>query len=293
MITGFKSLHPITMIIYYIAVFITVMLVQDLLIYGIILFLFICNYMVVEGVKKTLKALKFPVIIATLMCVVTPLLNGRGRHVLFEVFGRRITEEGIRMGLSMALSLVIILILFQHYNSLVDDHKFLYVFGRFLPKVALLVTMTKHLVPVLLKRYKVIAFVRELLKSPSNKLMDRMSESNARLLMLMGWSLERGIITADSMSSRGYGVSNRTSYHQYRWRLKDSVTIVLTMGVLIQVIIVRVTGVVYTQYYPVYTQVDMNLIYYISTLLIGFLTVLPSLIEMKEVVKWRFIQLNN
>lgn len=293
MITGFKSLHPITMMTYYIAVFTTVMLVQDLLIYSIILFLFICNFMVVAGVGKTLKALKFPVIIGTLMVVVTPLLNGRGRHVLFHVFSRRITEEGIRMGLSMALSLVIILLLFQHYNLLVDDHKFLFVFGRFLPKVALLVTMTKHLVPVLLKRHQVIAFVRDLQLNPSKKFLDRLSESSARLLMLMGWSLERGIITADSMASRGYGVSTRSSYHQYRWHLKDSVVLSIILAIVIGVIISRISGVIYTSYYPVYNKMSITMAYSISGVLVGTLTSIPSFIEFKEVVKWRFIQLNS
>lgn len=42
-----------------------------------------------------------------------------------------------------------------------------------------------------------------------------------RLEVLLTWSLEEGLQTADSMKARGYGTGRRSSYSPYRWRPKD------------------------------------------------------------------------
>jgi energy-coupling factor transport system permease protein len=105
-----------------------------------------------------------------------------------------------------------------------------------------------------------------------------------RLSILISWTLEKGIDSADSMKARGYGLHGRTSYNSYIFSVKDAFFLILSLiasGVFFFV------GTKYkSNYNPV---IDIPMPDILATLLItviAFVLLLPTLYDLREERKW-------
>ena len=89
------------------------------------------------------------------------LLTHRGRTTLFWLGDSRIKLEAIMFGVVMGLLLVAIMFTFASYNDIISSHKFLYLFSRISPKVALLTMITVRFVPLFMRRLQKITLVQK------------------------------------------------------------------------------------------------------------------------------------
>ena len=89
------------------------------------------------------------------------LLTHRGATTLFWLGDSRIKLEAVMFGLVMGLLLVTIMFTFASYNDIISSHKFLYLFSRISPKVALLTMITVRFVPLFIRRLKKITLVQK------------------------------------------------------------------------------------------------------------------------------------
>lgn len=64
-------------------------------------------------------------------------------------------------GIVMGLLLVAVMFTFASYNDIISSHKFLYLFSRISPKVALLTMITVRFVPLFIRRLKKITLVQK------------------------------------------------------------------------------------------------------------------------------------
>ena len=101
--------------------------------------------------------------------------------------------------------------------------KFIYLFGRIIPAISLLLSMALRFVPHFAAQLKVI---RNGQKCVGMDVKDGNLREKARhglniLSILVTWSLENAIETADSMRSRGYGSKGRTAFSIYRFTGRD------------------------------------------------------------------------
>ena len=71
---------------------------------------------------------------SAVIILVNPFLNSRGTTIFFYFRGKQVTLEATVYGVVMALSLVIILLMFISFNLILNGNKFLFVFSKFLPK---------------------------------------------------------------------------------------------------------------------------------------------------------------
>ena len=104
------------------------------------------------------------------------------------------------------------------------------------------------------------------------------------------WSLENAIETADSMKSRGYGLSGRTSYTIFKLEKRDKLML-LSMGILSAVILWGIlSGELKYSYFPVlyigklsFATVFLHTAYFL-------LCAAPVLFEWREAVRWNAIK---
>lgn len=216
--SAFGSVHPVTSFSYYAGVITFGML----LFHPVFLLTSLAAITVIivihgEG-KRLLKLLPYYVLMGGLVAVLNPLFSHRGRHILFYFMDQPITLEAILYGVTMMLSLLCILLAFVSFQQIVTTEKWMYLFSRVAPRTALLTSMSIRFVPLFLRRLDQITTVQRIkgVSILEGSLKKRSKDGMLLVRVLLTWSLEEALQTADSMKARGYGAAKRSSYVIYR-----------------------------------------------------------------------------
>ncbi|MCD8511312.1 MAG: energy-coupling factor transporter transmembrane protein EcfT [Bacillus sp. (in: Bacteria)] len=93
--------------------------------------------------------------------IINPLFNDRGRHVLFELLGQRVTLEASLYGATMALAIMAIISLFVSYNEVMTPNKLLFLFSKILPRFAVVLMLTLRFIPLMKRRLDEISAVQQ------------------------------------------------------------------------------------------------------------------------------------
>lgn len=232
-----------------------------------------------RGLSRMAALLPLPVLTA----VLNPLINHRGKTVLFLVLGKPYTLEALCYGLALGGIFLVMMLWFGCYSAVLTGDKFTSLFGNLIPSLSLLLVMVLRLIPALTRKTKQVLDARraigmgaEQTGSPGQKLRSGMTVLSA----LTSWALEGSVITADSMRSRGYGCGKRTSFRLYRMTGRDWALLSLILGLFCIVLLAGGTEASYT---PVMTAAPLGWGFpaYCALLLI------PTIFEGREAVAWR------
>lgn len=122
--------------------------------------------------------------------------------------------------------------------------------------------------------------------SEHEKKRDKLLEGMVILGALASWALEGGIVTGDSMGSRGYGTAKRTSFQVYRLTGKESVLLIVQLLLAIIVIITAAKGGTKATFTPEYYTAPLT-----GSSLGGFLAycsylLIPVGLHIKETLIW-------
>lgn len=228
MTRGIHSFHPIVCFLYYMGATALVMLYKHpvfLVIGAMILILFNIQLDKGKSLKNWFKMLVF---ISAFFLIINPLFNHRGTHILFYLHYNPIMLEAVIIGLISAISIFTIMVLFTSYNLVITADKFLFLFSRWLPQWALLTMLSMRFVPLLKRRLQEIETVQKAkgLTVTEGKIKERAKNGILLVQILLTWSLEEAIQTADSMAARGYGIMKRSKYTPYKMIMRDWLTII-------------------------------------------------------------------
>lgn len=192
--------------------------------------------------------------------VILPLFHHSGETPLFYMNDMAVTKEAVIYGGVMTLLLLAVLLWFLVWNELMGQEKWLYLIGRAMPSIALIVSMVLRLLPLLRHRLRDIAEAQKGLQAH-----DPVSERGGRLSHLLGkkgvsglhqlsilisWSLEDSMETATSMETRGYGVGRRSSFHLYRFHCSDIMWLVYLLALFGGILMLVARGAVSCSYFP-------------------------------------------
>ncbi|MFB5677535.1 energy-coupling factor transporter transmembrane component T [Paenibacillus terreus] len=240
---GFRSLHPAALFLYYMcAVLFGMLLSHPVFLMTEICLLTGLIIMQKQG-RALLRMLLYMLPIGGAIAVINPLVSHRGRHILFYLMDQPITLEALLFGITTMLSITVVLLASLSYNHNVTADKFMYLFGRLAPKTALVALMAMRFVPLLRLRLSQIAIVQQTrgISMKEGPLRKRIKNGTVLMKVLLVWSLEEAVETADAMKARGYGTARRTAYSVYRMDRRDHISllylaagaaIVITGGVL-------------------------------------------------------------
>ncbi|WP_242222501.1 energy-coupling factor transporter transmembrane component T [Bacillus cereus group sp. BfR-BA-01380] len=220
---AFSSMHPFVNFLYYVGVMILCMVcLHPVFLIGAICMILILNITQGNG-EKLRKMLPSSLFFAFIITIANPLLTHRGSTILFYIGYNPITLEAVTYGCTMALSLVVIMFTFTSYNEMISSHKFLYLFSRISPKAALLTMITVRFVPLFMRRLTHITLVQKTkgVQVDAGSLKERAQNGMKLLQVLLVFSLEEALQTADSMQARGFGVTKRSTYIRYRMGRRD------------------------------------------------------------------------
>ncbi len=161
---------------------------------------------------------------ALLAAVLNPAFVHQGVTILtYLPSGNPLTLESLLYGLAAGCMLSAVVLWFVCVTEVITSDKVVYLFGRVIPALSLLLSMTLRFVPRFIRRLRTVTQAQAHMgRDVRNGSMHQRVRSALRVFsIVVTWSLESGIITADSMRCRGYGLPGRTSFSLYRFDRRD------------------------------------------------------------------------
>ena len=123
-----------------------------------------------------------------------------------------------------------------------------------------------------------------------DNLIDRFRGGLRIFSVLITWALENGVITADSMTARGYGIGKRSHFPIFRFRKADIFLLAAT-GLLLAATLVSIgSGALDFSYYPSIRPAPASPMAAAGYLSYGLLIILPAVAEAEEKLRWKYLQ---
>ena len=287
---SFKDHNPIAIFIYYALVIVPVMFCTNTLLVCISLFFAVALRVAVDGwdaVKKVLPFAIFPVI----STIVNPLFVHKGVTVLFILNNNPITLEAVRYGLTIGLVIFSTIVWFSSFNNIMTTDKLMYIFGSVSPKIALILSMALRYIPLYGQQIKKIRQAQQVtgLYKEDNAI-DRIRGGLRIMSVMVSWALENGIITADSMTARGYGVGRRSRFSIFSWRRADKILLAATLLLGGAVIVFMAVGHLAYEWYPQIITPGASAPAIIAYAAYAALGAVPVYLQIKEENRWRSLQ---
>lgn len=285
----FAQFHPIVTFSYYIgALALLMILFHPILLIGALVCIIMIHF-VQDRCKSLQRWFFFLIISGMFIALLNPIFIHRGRTVLFEIFQQRITLEATMFGVTTALSLMGVMAIFVSYNEMMTPNKIFYLFSKFLPQFAVLLMVTLRFIPLMRRRLAEIAAVQSSkgISVVEGTFRNRAKSGLLYVQILLAFSLEEAIQTADSMKARGYGSGQRSAYDYFRLKKSDVLAMLFLIFILLFTILGRFGGHGLLTIYPMMESFELS--YFDKWIMVGFLVFLgfPIYVELGGVHQWR------
>ena len=285
----FAKYHPLINFIYFTAVIVFSMI----FVHPICLVTSLLCSVIYSIILNGKKALKFIAMLLPLMLIsalINPAFNHEGVTVIaYLPSGNPLTLESILYGIVAASMVATVICWFSCFNKIMTSDKFIYLFGRIIPSLSLILSMTFRFVPKFKEQVQEVSNAQKSMGRDTSEgsVFARVKNSIRILSAVITWSLENAIDTSDSMKSRGYGLTDRTAYSNYVFDKRD-VTALIYLAVMITYFLIGVLlGKINYRYFPSMRGTDMS--FYSTSIFISYIMIciMPIIIEIWEELKWR------
>ncbi len=248
-------------------------------------------YFFIRNPDSGLRAQLPYLLLFALSALLNPLFSHNGATVLFVLNHNPITLEALFYGLALGGMILSVLYWFRSFQQIMTSDKLLYVFGSALPKLTLILSIALRYIPLLKKQTKCIRDAQKALGLfKDENIIDRLRGEMRIFSVLVTWALENGIITADSMTARGYGIGRRTRFAIFRFRFYDGVLCagcLLLSGIVIAAI---ACGSLTCSFYPYFTLPNPDTLGACAYVAFALLAFFPGLLEVEENIRWKSLK---
>ena len=311
MSSGFKGYHPLVNVLFFISIIAFGMLLRHP-VYLVISFISsTAYYLKLSGKDGRKTVFRFLLPMLLFVVIINSFFNHYGVTTLFILpSGNNFTFEALVMGIVSGITVVSVIQWFFCCNEVVTEDKFMHIFGRILPKGALVVSMILRFVSLYRRRYKEISQARKCMGlNGTDSFTCKMKNTFKNIGILVSWSFENAIETADSMKARGYGLKGRTYYSRFQWHTGDTLALILLVlfdALIIFGLVSNSAYCIYNPYVIINQPSEIGTTYIINELNLtinpfGFLSIisliaftllcfLPLTIDLKEDIKWHRLQ---
>ncbi len=250
--TFFDSCHPVIRVLFFAAVLIGSMWLRHPVVLGIGLSAGAAYALMLDRSRAARLLFRAAGPVCLLAAILNPLFVHEGATVLgYLPWGNPLTLESILYGLCVAGMLAETLCWFFCASTLIDSDHLLWLLGRSVPGLSLLLSMTLGMVPRLIAKIREIQSAQAALGLTRHGFFGRLRGSLRVWSIAVTWSLENGIHTADSMLSRGYGLPGRTCFRRQRFCRRDLVLTVWILALCAFLLLGVCSGGLDWQFYPV------------------------------------------
>ncbi len=291
---AFSTYHPLVNFLYFAFVFAFSMVFMHPVCLAVSL---ICGFIYSISLKGK-KALRFnfsfllPVMLVT--ALINPAFNHEGATILtYLPTGNPLTLESITYGIAASAMLSAVICWFSCYNEIMTSDKFVYLFGRIIPAMSLILSMSLRFVPKFKAQIKVVSNAQKCIgRDVSNGgIFERARHGITIISVMVTWALENAIETADSMRSRGYGLPGRTAFSIYRFDNRDKKALAAITFLGCYILAGGILGGLKWRYFPTMKGAVSGI--YTISLWISYmgLCLVPVIVDIQEERQWNATQL--
>lgn len=290
---AFSGYHPIINFVYYVLV----LLFSMCLMHPVYLIISLTGALAYDIYLKGRKAVRFAVMgllpMAVIAALVNPAFNHEGQTMLtYLPSGNPLTLESILYGVAAAVMLASVVLWFSSYNEIMTSDKFVYLFGRMIPALSLVLSMALRFIPKFKSQMEVVSEAQACIgrDTKTGSVLRRVGNAVKIFSIMVTWSLENAIETADSMRSRGYGLPGRTAFSIYRFDDRDKAALAWLIFCGAYILSGWLAGGMYFRYYPTvktaaWTPLTVSFMFVYLALVLT-----PVMINRKEARQWQSIQ---
>ncbi|MEE0867023.1 MAG: energy-coupling factor transporter transmembrane component T [Clostridia bacterium] len=289
----FKTYHPIVNFVYFIFVIgFSCVFMHPICLLISLLSGFTYSVML-SGKGSVKKKLIYMIPILLFAALINPAFNHEGVTIIkYLPNGNPLTLESVVYGLAAATMIVSVICWFSCYTNVMTSDKFIYLFGKVIPSMSLIISMTLRFVPRFSSQLKVVTNAQRCLGRDvsGGSIVQRAKHGLTILSIMTTWALENAIETADSMKSRGYGHPGRTAFSIFTFDKRDKKALLCIVILGIYTLAGSFSGEMHFRYFPS-LQVSGFSIFGISVFVAYLaLCICPIIIEAWEVIKWKAIK---
>ena len=280
-LSAFDSCHPAVPTAFFAAALVLTMAAVHPLLTLLSLAAAIACGVLVRGARAVVRALRWQVPLVLLVALANPLFSASGSTELFRLGPRAVYAESLFYGLVMGMLLVAVVAWFFNASSVLTSDKVMAVFGGALPVVSLMISMALRLVPRFVDRGRDIADVHAACSAARAKgFKARLRQTS----VLMEWSMEDSLETADAMRARGWRRGQkRTRYRRGGFTAHDMALVGVLAVLAVVAIAVAWAAVSQYRFYPTLTPLRPWWGYGAWAVFLLY----PFIVQGEEALKWR------
>ena len=286
---AFAGFHPAALMLYFVTVLLFTMFTWNPVLLALSLAGGMAFVTALERPRELGRNLAFYLPLYLMIAVINPLFSHNGVTPLFFLNGNPVTLEAVLYGLDIAVMLVAVLYWFKGYNHVMTSDKFLFLFARAIPKLALMLSAALRFVPLFKVQVRRVNRAQKAMGLyAADSYVDKVKGGLRVFLFLIAWSLENAVETGDSMRARGYGLKGRSHFSLFRFTLRDGVLLGGTAAALSVLLAGFLSGAVAFSFYPRITALPVSPLAAACYVVFGVLTLLPFILEAEGNAKWRY-----
>lgn len=290
MTDAFSKLHPTVNFIFFAFVLALSMFVMNPVCLALSLVCAFVNAVYLNGIKTVKLCLKFILPMVLLVILINPVFNHQGVTILtYFPWDNPLTLESIIYGIASAALLSSVVLWFSVFNSVITSDKLVYLFGRIIPSLSLVLSMSLRFVPKFSVQFKNVRNAQRCIGRDisDGSAVNRIKNGIRIISIMLSWSMENAIETADSMKSRGFGLKGRTAYSIYKFDRRDLIVLIIVVVLGVSVSVSAISGVIDFNYYPLIKGNLTDVLSIITFFLYGILMLIPTILNAGEEIKWK------
>lgn len=287
---AFSSYHPLVNFLYFALVLVFAMFFTHPAAQAISLMTALIYAAHLNGRQALGKSLLWLLPMIGIAVIVNPAFNHAGATILtYLPTGNPLTLESILYGISAGVLLAAVIVWFQCYTAVMTSDKFIYLFGRIIPALSLVLSMTLRFVPKFKAQLQAVTEAQRCMGRDVSEgtVRQRTKTAVTILSILITWALENAIETADSMKSRGYGLPGRTAFSIYRFDSRDKAALLWLGFCGFFIISGWMAGGFYWRYYPTIKGAPVTPLTVMMQLGYLALCLTPVIVDKREELTWK------
>lgn len=287
---SFSEYNPIVIAVWFFSVTGVAMFCNYPLIMAISLCAAVLFFIVRNGFSHGKEHLFF-MLLFLILAIANPVVSHNGKTVLFVMNHNPVTLEALLYGINSSAMIIGVLYWFRSFTQIMTSEKLLYITGALSPKLSLVLSMALRFVPLFSRQSAKINNAQTAMGLyKDDNIIDDIKGKSRVFSILITWALENGIITADSMEARGFGIGRRTQLRRFRFCTHDIMLLMSTL-LLISVTSAAVgTDSLSFSFYPSISAKPLGTIGIAGLISYGLLTVLPIIIETEVSLRWKYLR---
>ena len=290
---AFSSYHPLVNLCYFALVLVCTMCFWHPVILLISFGAAVAYAIQLNDVKKMKQQVLLLLPVMLMAAVLNPMFNHKGVTILtYLPGGNPLTLESLLYGLAAAVMLAAVMLWFSCYTAVMTSDKFVYLFGRIIPALSLVLSMILRFIPRCQAQLAAIGEAQSCIGRSvhSGTVWQRVRCAVQMVSILVTWAMEQAIETADSMRSRGYGLPGRTVFSIYRFEKRDKLALLWLAGCAAAIAAGWQCGALAWSYYPLMQGSLLTPLSMIVQTIYLALCMTPVILNRREVRLWMRLQ---